>query len=74
MIQIEKGVPIPRACRGGKENRWHVLLTMEVGDSFEIDYRSPSSIYASIKYHVKDGRKFTVRKTGEKKYRVWRTE
>ena len=68
-VKIEKGIPIPKS-RGKLVTQQ--MEAMEVGDSFEC---STVRAYALVGYanrHLK-GLRFTSRKVGEGKSRVWRT-
>lgn len=68
-IVIEKGIPMP------DRRPKYPLQEMEVGDSFELsDEADPRKLRGSVyQYGRRYGRDFSVIKTGEESYRVWRT-
>ena len=67
--EIEKGVPIPI------KTTKYPLHDLKVGDSFEVhDEPDPRKLRGSVYQHGRRyGVGFTVMKTGEESYRVWRT-
>jgi hypothetical protein len=72
-MEIERGVPIPIAHRGGRRGApvRDVVEKMAVGDS--ILFPTETSMSQTRQLIVKRGWKYTSRKTREG-YRLWRTE
>ena len=74
-IKIEKNIPLPRKYTGEGRPKSPIrvaLEAMEVGDSFEGTEANRKYVGAiSCTYRLK-GRKFTSRKTGDDKFRIWR--
>lgn len=68
-IAIDKNVPIPES------KLKYPLDLMGIGDSFEVsDEPDPRKLRGSVYQHGRrHGLGFTVLKTGEESYRVWRT-
>jgi hypothetical protein len=76
MIPIDKGVPIPRAKRGGPGKRPAIYpwMDMEIGDSFFAEGLTQAHLAAVGSYtERKTGWKFTTRKVPGGT-RVWRIE
>jgi len=72
MIQLDKGVPIPKRPVGGR-NLIYPFHIMEVGDSFEFPAERKLSVSALAGLRGREiGAKFSIRKTGQT-YRCWRT-
>lgn len=68
-INIDKGVPLPRAIRGRPQKYpWHEMC---VGDSFVGGVTARSLITRVAKH---SGYKFTSRKIGENEFRIWRVK
>lgn len=72
-IKIESGIKIPKKYGSGRCK--YPLSKMNVGDSFQIGNKKPTSIVASV-YNWKNRNnpswKFSVRKVGPQMVRVWR--
>jgi len=77
MIQIDKGIPIPRKNTAGKSVRYWidwVRKMTEVGDSFYMQGYSRAEVHGKLKYwREATGYKFTTR-TVVGGVRVWRTK
>lgn len=77
-IQIEKGVPLPKAAsRAGRPSKYPQLNIMEVGDSFFSKVKYPALWRQGRAVAKETGKKFTVRPEtndkGEVGSRIWRT-
>lgn len=79
-LQVEKGIPLP-VPRFRGANAFSVAIEaalnqMQAGDSFAYDDSTPSQNQRATVRHIAKrlGIKVTVRKLGEKKFRVWRLE
>lgn len=78
-MNIEKGVPMPEVRRGSEQTAWPTFSMMEVGDSILVDGDStankdcPAMNSAKVygRYH---GKRFSGRKQGNGKVRIWRVE
>lgn len=69
-IEIEKDVPMPET------RNQYPLHEMDVGDSFEVCNEVDPRKLRGVVYQFgrRHGKAFSVYKTGEECYRVWRTE
>lgn len=70
IIKIDKDVPLV----GDRRINWPMRI-MEVGDSFEIPDKRLNTVKSLCNRVAKNkGKKFTVRKQENGKYRCWRIE
>lgn len=68
-VNIERGFPIPKETRGRpRKYPWH---EMDVGDSF-VGGKNARSMISHV--YGTTGYKFTSRKIGENKFRIWRVK
>lgn len=78
-MDIEKDVPMPESRRGSGQSAWSTFSKMEVGDSILVDGDStaskdcPAMNSASV-YGHRYGKRFSGRKQGNGKVRIWRVE
>lgn len=77
MISIDKGIPVPKNNRGRPAK--YPFASMDIGDSFVSDgdgsNTSGCKAYnAARQYGRAHGMKFSGRKEGEGKVRIWRVE
>ena len=71
MIEVEKGIPIPKKKSRGRP-KVYPTYTMEVGESFVIPIEAHSSTrQAAGRCKPK---RFTIRKIDDGHYRCWRVE
>lgn len=78
-MNIEKDVPMPEVRRGSEQSAWSTFSKMEVGDSILVDGDSAENkecpAYSSAKaYGHRYGKRFSGRKAGNGKVRIWRVE
>ncbi len=73
--KVDKNVPIP-ADRTGRRRTGYPFREMEVGDSFEFDFKDAGKVRNAACFHGKtNNKKFTVYAEPSKpKGRCWRTE
>lgn len=79
MVEIEKNFPIPEVNKGSNRFRKYPIREMEVGDSILVDGTSATSEgckgYSSAMTHAwRTGKRFSGRKEGDGKVRIWRVE
>lgn len=72
MIEIEKGIPVPKEIYGRR--RKYPWREMSIGDSFVVELRR-SSVHCAISgANRRTGMRFIARKTDDGRYRIWRVE
>lgn len=71
-MKIDKGIPLPKANRGGKNGELSTaLLSMKKGDSVLVLGRQYNNVMRQASKYLGSG-KYAVRSEGEG-FRVWRT-
>lgn len=78
-MKIDKNIPIPEDLGIRGKKKLYPLAEMEVGDSILVDGTSASSsgcgaYNAALQHGRHFGKKFSGRKEGQDKVRIWRVE